>query len=264
MITEEHKKRYQTEGYFVVDGMVPVAMFEELRAACWRVKKKVREGTVDVYTHWAATSEPWCIRGLIAPEFDEPIFAEYMLHQPFMDCTRSFLGNELRLGWIDLRTNPHHQDFPGGWHRDIGNRDPKLEEEMEELKRPMNNLRWYFALVDDDCLQIIPGSQLRNRTERERECLVNSPHDDLLGQKVVALKAGQVAFWCGKTIHRGSMRTDVERLTLAASWRKWKKDEALEEKVDSRFEWRLDESIRDFLPPAMHGYYDRWRALQKN
>ena len=73
MITEEHRKQYQTEGYFVVDGMVPVAMFEELRAACWRVKKKVREGTVDVYTHWAATSEPWCIRGLIASEFDEPI-----------------------------------------------------------------------------------------------------------------------------------------------------------------------------------------------
>ena len=47
----------------------------------------------------------------------------------------------------------------------------------------MNNLRWYFALVDDDCLQIIPGSQLRNRTERERECLVNSPHDDCLDKK---------------------------------------------------------------------------------
>ena len=57
---------------------------------------------------------------------------------------------------------------------------------------------------------------------------------------------------------------DTERLTLAASWRKWEKDEALEEKVDSRFEWRLDESIRDFLPPAMHVYYDRWRTLQKN
>ena len=186
-----------------------------------------------------------------------------MLHQPFMDYTRSFLGDELRLGWIDLRTNPHHQDFPGGWHRDIGNRDPKLEEEMEELKRPINNLRWYLALVDDDCLQIIPGSQLRNRTECERECLVNSPHDDLPEQKVIALKAGQVAFWCGKTIHRGSMRMDIERLTLAASWRKWEKDEALEEKVDNRFEWRLDESIRDFLPPAMHVYYDRWRTLQK-
>ena len=118
--------------------------------------------------------------------------------------------------------------------------------------------------MDDDCLQIIPGSQLRNRAERERECLVNSPHDDLPGQQVIALKAGQVAFWCGKTIHRGSMRMDAERLTLAASWRKWEADEALEEKVDSRFEWRLDESVRAFLPPAMHVYYDRWRALQKN
>jgi hypothetical protein len=57
---------------------------------------------------------------------------------------------------------------------------------------------------------------------------------------------------------------DAERLTLAASWRKWEADEALEEKVDSRFEWRLDESVRAFLPPAMHVYYDRWRALQKN
>ncbi|MDA0839442.1 MAG: phytanoyl-CoA dioxygenase family protein [Planctomycetota bacterium] len=263
MITAEHLDQYRQEGYFIVDDLIPKEMFEELYAACRRVKDKVRAGEVDVYTHWAAEkSEPWCIRGLIAPEFKEPLFAEYMLHKPFVDCARQMLGDEFRLGWIDLRTNPHHEDFPGGWHRDIGNKDPSLEEEMEILNQPVRDLRWYLALIEDACLQIVPGSHHRNRTEEERECLVNSPNSDLSGQKTIKLKPGQFGFWSGMTIHRGTMKKDVERLTLAASWRKCQADEPVAEKVDGRFEWRLKESVRAFLPAEMHIYYDRWRKLQ--
>jgi hypothetical protein len=129
MVTEEQKEQYETEGYFIVDDLVPPDMFDSLLEAARRVKAKVRSGEVDVFTHWAAPGEPCCIRGLIAPEFGEPIFAEYMMHKPFMDYAHSFLGDELRLGWIDIRTNPHHADFPGGWHRDVGQEGRDVTEE---------------------------------------------------------------------------------------------------------------------------------------
>ena len=84
MPTREQAEQFETDGYFVADDAVEPGMFDELAAAARRVKHKVRSGQVDVYTHWATdeNSEPWAIRGLLAPEFDEPVFAEYLTSRP--------------------------------------------------------------------------------------------------------------------------------------------------------------------------------------
>ena len=37
MITEVHKNQYMEDGYFVVDDLLPPAMFAEVEAACRRV-----------------------------------------------------------------------------------------------------------------------------------------------------------------------------------------------------------------------------------
>ena len=58
------------------------------------------------------------------------------------------------------------------------------------------------------------------------------------------------------------MKKDVERLTLAGSWRKHQPGDAMED-TDSRLRWMLAENIRSALPEAMVPAYDRWRALQK-
>ena len=92
--------------------------------------------------------------------------------------------------------------------------------------------------------------------------LNDAPHDDSIGQEIIRVKAGQVIFWDGNTVHRGNMKKDVERLTLAASWHKYSEDDPVAEKVDGRFEWRLKDEVRAALPEGLHAYYDRWRALQ--
>ncbi|MEE2872658.1 MAG: phytanoyl-CoA dioxygenase family protein [Candidatus Latescibacterota bacterium] len=255
-------EEYGSQGWTIIDNLVPDKMFDEIAAACRRVKAKVRAGEVDVYTHYGDPGEPWCIRGLIAPDFAEPVFADFLLHAPFIERARAYLGQDLRLGWIDLRTNTHNEDLPGGWHRDIGGKDLDAETELGIIRKPMKNLRWYLALIDDDCLQIVPRSQHRPRTAEERRVLNDAPHDDLAGQEIIGVKAGQVIFWDGNTVHRGNMNKDVERLTLAASWQKHSKDDPAVEKVDGRFEWRLKAEVRAALPAGLHVYYDRWRALQ--
>jgi hypothetical protein len=84
MLTDEQRELYKTQGYFIVDDAVEPEMFDRLLAAARRVKQKVRSGEVDVYTHWTDPGEPWAIRGLFTPEFEEPVFAEYLMSDPVM------------------------------------------------------------------------------------------------------------------------------------------------------------------------------------
>ena len=176
---------------------------------------------MDVYTHWATKeqTEPWAIRGNLAPEFGEPVFGEHMLSTEVMKYVYHILGTELRLGNILIFTNPYHTDWGFGWHRDLGKqeRDGTIEQEMAILNSPQYSLRWHLALVEDECLELVPGSHRRYRTDHERECLINDRHRDIPGQTTVALKPGQAVFWNGYTIHRGVMKKNVERLTIAAS-----------------------------------------------
>lgn len=263
MLTPEHVEQYSREGYFIVDDGVDPGMFEPLLAASRRAKEKVRRGEVDLYTHWASPGEPWAIRGLFGPEFGEPLFAEYLMSGPVLGYVEPFLGRELRLGGVLIFTNPHDADWGFGWHRDIGKeaRDGTEEVEMAVLNRPKVSLKWHLALVDDRCLQLVPGSHRRYRTPFERECLLQARNANIPRQKTIELKAGQTCFWDGNTIHRGMLRRDAERITLAGSWRKQTDGDPMEE-TDPRLRWMLAENVRGFLPEGLRPMYDRWRALQ--
>lgn len=264
MFCDTEKRQYRKQGFFIVNDAVDPDMLKPLLEAAIRAKKKVRSDDVDLYTHRSEDGEPWAIRGLFAPEMNEPIFAEYLMSEPIMKYTRAFLGTQLQLGGALIFTNPYEADYGFGWHRDFGSkeRDGSYQVEMEILNRPQRGLRWHLALVDDYCLQIVPGSHKRYRTAHERRCLLEERHDDIPGQYAVPLKAGQTVFWTGNLIHRGVMKKDVERLTLSGSWSMHSKDSKPSE-VDPRLAWMLADNVRGFLPEEMRPLYDRWRVLQK-
>ncbi len=264
MFCDTEKRQYRKQGFFIVDNAVDPDMLKSLLEAAIRAKKKVRSGDVDLYTHRSEDGEPWAIRGLFAPEMNEPIFAEYLMSDPIMKYTRAFLGTQLQLGGALIFTNPYQADYGFGWHRDFGSkeRDGSYQVEMEILHRPQRGLRWHLALVDDYCLQIVPGSHKRYRTAHERRCLLEERHDNIPGQYAVPLKAGQTVFWTGNLIHRGVMKKDVERLTLSGSWSMYSKDGKPGD-TDPRLKWMLADNVREFLPKEMRPLYDRWRVLQK-
>jgi len=263
VLTAAHIEQFHTKGYFIVNDAVEPDLLQPLLAASRRVVDKVRSGAVDRFTHWAEPGDPWAIRGLYAPEFGEPIFAEYMMSKPVMSYAESYLGKELCRGDVVLFTNPHNADFGFGWHRDFGKNETDGTEdvELEILNRPMTSLVWHLALVDDACLMLVPGSQRRYRTAYERECLHRTRHADIPEQETIELKAGQTVFWCGNTIHRGIAKKEVERMTLSGVWQKYKEDDIPQE-IDPRFKWLLAENVRGALPEAMRPLYDRWRKLQ--
>lgn len=265
MFTEDHRRQYKKQGFFIVDDAVDPNMFEPLLEAAIRTKKKVRAGEVDLYTHRSPGGDPWAIRGLFAPEINEPLYAQYLMSEPVMQYVRPFLGTQLRLGGVVIFTNPHEADYGFGWHRDFGGnvRDGSYQVEMEILNRPHRGLKWHLALVDDSCLHIVPGSHKKYRTPHQRRCLLEERHDDIPGQYAVPLKAGQSVFWSGNLIHRGVMKKDVERLTLAGSWSMHTKGGEPAE-TDKRLAWQLAKNVRGFLPKEMRPLYDRWRVLQKD
>ena len=265
MATREELSQLDERGYFITGNAVDPELLPELRTAARRVADKVRGGQVSVFTHYAndAKTEPLAIRGLLAPQFAEPVFARYLISEPVMAYARALLGPNLRLGSTLLFVNPRHRDWSHPWHRDFDVEDMDMTREQERaiLDGPRKEPRWFLALADDACFQLVPGSHNRCRTGVEHENLVNDPHADMPEQLAISLKAGQAIFWDIYSLHRGVMKKDVERLTLNCGWNVHREEEP--EKTVDRLKWRLAPEVRSFLPQAMHPYYDRWRALQK-
>jgi len=75
-----------------VDDAVYPAMMDELEAAGRRVRDKIRAGELDIYSIQGNHQEPQPVWGLIAPEYGEPIFAEYMITEQIEAYTHAFSG----------------------------------------------------------------------------------------------------------------------------------------------------------------------------
>ena len=186
MATEQQLEQYRTEGYFIAADAVAPEMVEELREALGRCERKVRAGAVvDDSEGIRLDGDPVealsHIRALLAPEFGEPVFAEYLESAPVLRFVNALLGEELRLGWVSALV-VDDRPYRTGWHRDIGReeRDGSYEVEMEILGRYRKNLvKWHLALIDDPCLWLVPGSHRRYRTGEEREFLVGGAAGEL-------------------------------------------------------------------------------------
>ena len=268
MATPLQVEQYREQGYFIADDAVAPDMLAALETGARRAVEKVRSGAVVATAEQISTGgpgvEPRHILGLIAPEFGEPIFAEYLMSEPVETYVRALVGSPLRLGWVGMIVLHGPTEYDTGWHRDFGKeeRDGSQEVELEILGRYRKNLvKWHLALADDACLWLVPGSQRRYRTEQEREVLINNRKGDVPNAQQIVLQKGQTIFWNGNTIHRGLLSAGAtERLTLTGALVKHEED--LREDLDERFRWQLADNVRAGLPARMQSYYDRWRRVQ--
>ncbi|MBN60393.1 MAG: hypothetical protein CME20_03450 [Gemmatimonadetes bacterium] len=266
MASQQQVDQYRDQGYFIADDAVAPEMLEEMIAAAQRATAKVRSGEIvddpaGVRTGGTGDDATF-ISGLMAPEFGEPVFAEYLGSEALARYLQPFIGDELRLGWVHLCVV--EGDYEIGWHRDTGgnDRDGSYEVEMDILARHRSNfMKWHLALADDPCLWIVPGSQRRYRTDREREVLINDPRGEIPDGQQIDLKRGQTIFWNSNTIHRGLKPDDVaERWTVMCALidhRTAYDDHG--EKGDHQ--WLMADNIREALPERTRHYYDNWRAL---
>ena len=262
---KEFVEQYRDQGYFIVDDAVEPDLLDLLEAAARRVVDKIRSGAVvddEVGMRTGGEGvDPQFVSGLIAPEFGEPVFAEYLGSEQLVRYVWPMLGNELRLGWVHLCAIAG--DYHIGWHRDVGpdNRDNSYEKEIAMLSTYRKHMvKWHMALVDDPCLWVVPGSQNRYRTEREHHCLIQEPLGEIPGALRIDLERGQTIFWDGNIIHRGLKPEGMGgRLSLMGGLIDHRAEYHESEKGDQQ--WMLAENLRPSLPESTRIYYDNWRTL---
>ena len=140
------------------------------------------------YVHRAKEDEPWAIRGLIHPEFNEPSFAKFHGSTDFLDFVASWCyglqAEDLVLRGMLLWCNPRRYENGPSWHRDvtwwgtgkdyfsqkeIRGEGPEAYSEETEKKlwkkiqergvkstKERNGVSMFLALVDDECHELVP------------------------------------------------------------------------------------------------------------
>ena len=104
-------EQYRDQGYFIVEDAVEPKMLDLLENAARRVVEQVRSGAVVDAADGVRTAgegvEPQFISGLIAPEFGEPVFADYPGSEVLMRNLRPLLGALMRDRWgLPMRLAP--------------------------------------------------------------------------------------------------------------------------------------------------------------
>ena len=157
----------------------------------------------------------WGVQHLLHP--DQPsrkTFAESYFHPTMIEAITGLLQcskDDLVLELYNMLVRPD-TPFSLRWHRDDIPPTASPAEELSRLQEPMLHAQWNLALYPDASLIVVPGSHKRARTDMERSA--DPYEDDMPGQKVVRMGAGDVMFYDNNILHRGVYDESVERMTL--------------------------------------------------
>lgn len=227
--TPERIAHLAEHGFVIINDFVNSPWIAKLREAGRRLTEACQpENGYDVidtskgYVHRTGNDEPWAIRGLMHPAFNEPVFAEFHGSEEFIGFCESwchdFDRENLVMGHPLLWANPRSTENALSWHRDLrwwgtGERVPsqrddratKVEEYAEDVERKRweevrednrkaiearNGVSLFLALVDEECHELIPGSHNRWRTPLE--------HDVLLPKKMKEAGVPHTPSWNGE------------------------------------------------------------------
>ena len=209
--TPERLAHLKEHGFVIITDFVDNPMIPVLREAGRRVTEACAPehgySRVDCskgYVHRARENEPWAIRGIIHPAFEEPGFAEFHGSPDFLSFVRSWCGGlepeDLVLSGMLLWCNPRRHENGPSWHRDTtwwgtgkpyfaqkddrGDGPEAYSEKVEKLRweeireknvkaiAERNGVSMFLALADDECHELVPGSHDRWRTPFEHDVLL--------------------------------------------------------------------------------------------
>jgi hypothetical protein len=266
MISPSAIGRYREDGYCVVDVDVPPALLGDLRRAADAVVEKTRAGAWPhrrnwPYKHFKGKNDFWGVSHLLHPGLGEPAFARYLALRQVLDDVRALLGlspeqaaSEVQIEYVNLLVNPALDDFEISWHRDVVRDDLDPEDEAAALALPQSSVRWNFALYDDPCLFVIPGSHRRPKTPQEREVCVSRAWVALPGEERVCPGAGQAVYYNTDLLHRGVYPRDRVRRTLHCDMGLGT-DARHQDALYQSLSWMAGPEVPPTLPAALHPYH---------
>ena len=209
--THERLNHLSKYGFVIVTDFVDSPWIGVLREAGRRVTEACSPengyNKIDSskgYVHRAKEDEPWAIRGLIHPTFNEPSFAQFHGSTEFLDFVASWChglqAEDLVLRGMLLWCNPRRYENGPSWHRDVTwwgtgkgyfsqkevrgegpeayaeETEQRLWKEIQEKNtqsiKKRNGVSMFLALTDDECHELVPGSHHRWRTPLEHDVLL--------------------------------------------------------------------------------------------
>lgn len=225
--TEALRAGLDRDGFVTVPNALSETNLNSLRDCCHRSAELARAGQWPYFRTLPKQFPPWTndasqgiwgVQHLLHPdmnngdEYAASYFNDTVVDSvcALLQCKREDLVMEL----YNLLVRPD-RNFALRWHRDDVPPELPAEEELARLREPMLHSQWNLALYDDTSLIVVPGSHNRARTDAERSA--DPYEDDMPGQKVVKMRAGDLVFYNNNVLHRGVYDSKVERMTLHGS-----------------------------------------------
>lgn len=294
------KRDYESQGYVILDGIFAEQDLEALRKASSEVVQLTRQGK---WPHRrivgkqfppfdkVQSNDFWGVQHLMHPELpNRTLFTNFYASSPLLDVACFLLGakdeRQLQLELFNLLIEPEKHSFALGWHRDDVKADVSEEEERIRLAAPTHGIQWNACLYDDDCLFVVPGTQVRTRDEAERKANTEIPPPAKLYKGKddfgfdgdweidppttlrVRLKAGQTVFYSQRILHRASYLPSRQRATLHGCYgevgyandeneQNISASERARNVLQHGVEWMKDDAFGEQLP-------DRLKPMWKN
>ncbi|KAL8688203.1 MAG: hypothetical protein Q9218_005822 [Villophora microphyllina] len=226
-MAQDPKSTLAVQGFVIFSSILTSTELSSLRSACQHARDLAESGKwahlrtlPKQFPPWSSDPSDgiWGIQHLLHPDMpSRDVFAASYFHETIIGTIRQLLkceDGDLTMELYNLLIRPT-RDFALRWHRDDIPPSASAEEEEERLREPAWHAQWNLALYDDRSLIVVPGSHRRARTEVERTA---EPYEQQLpGQLVVELKAGDVVFYNNNILHRGVYDSEQERMTLHGS-----------------------------------------------
>ncbi|QIW98505.1 hypothetical protein AMS68_004023 [Peltaster fructicola] len=221
------REQLHRDGFFIVPSFLSPDELSTLRAVATKSTARARDGSwphirtlPKQFPPWPAdpSNGIWGVQHLLHPEMnDRDVYAASYFHPGIVSTVSGLLEcpqEELVMELYNMLVRPD-TNFALRWHRDDVKPEATADEERRRLEEPILHAQWNLALFDDASLVVVPGSHRRARTDMERSA--DPYEDDMPGQKIVQLKAGDLMFYNNNILHRGVYDSRVERMTLHGS-----------------------------------------------
>jgi len=224
------REQFEKEGYVIVDVLSEpeIRDFRTIMDGMLSESKK----TSDTQTHSASLqhlgdeisdfgneNRQYYFHLLTKPGTD-PI--HHAFYQPKMlSIVEELIGSDLIVNNASILASNPGVTYQLGWHRDVIQiPEEEIEDHLFSADRFHNSVQINLPLVQEDALEIVPGSHNRPNTDIENQIFSGTKHyapldAEMPGATGVSLKAGQAVLYNNNLIHRGySVGSELPRRTL--------------------------------------------------
>jgi ectoine hydroxylase-related dioxygenase (phytanoyl-CoA dioxygenase family) len=226
----EHRTQFEAEGYVILDVLEPaeIRAFRNVMDGMLSESKK----SADKKTHSASLqhlgdevedfgkeNRQYYFHLLTKPGTEAIHHAFH--HTKVLEIVEGLLGPGLIVNNASILASNPGVSYKLGWHRDVIQiPEDEIQDHLFSPERFHNSVQINLPLVQEDSLEIVPGSHRRANTSAEDKAFAGTKHyapvdAEMPGALKVSLRAGQAVFYNNNLIHRGhSQGSIVPRRTL--------------------------------------------------